>query len=91
MDHELKNVTTCMACFRLFLNLNKTHFMVFKTKKKKSLHDKTLMASSRTNLRRFCPSVIERFFGNSIPQLIRDKPSKKMFRKALLPWYLAQY
>lgn len=49
MDHELKNVTsTCMACFRLFLNLNKTHFMVIKTKKKKSLHDKTLMASSHT-------------------------------------------
>ena len=31
------------------------------------------------------------FFWNDIPQSIRDKPSKKMFRKALLRWYLAQY
>ena len=45
----------------------------------------------RTNLRRFCPSIIGSFFWNDIPQSIRDKPSKKMFRKALLRWYLAQY
>ena len=45
----------------------------------------------RTNLRRFCPSIIGSFFWNDILQSIRDKPSKKMFRKALLRWYLAQY
>ena len=45
----------------------------------------------RTNLRRFCPSIIGSFFWNDIPQSIRDKPSKKMFKKALLRWYLAQY
>ena len=45
----------------------------------------------RTNLRRFCHSIIGSFFWNDIPQSIRDKPSKKMFRKALLRWYLAQY
>ena len=25
------------------------------------------------------------------PDIVRDKPSKKMFKKALLRWYLAQY
>ena len=45
----------------------------------------------RINLRRFCPSIIESFFWNDIPQYIGDKPSKKMFKKALLRWYLAQY
>ena len=30
----------------------------------------------RTNLRRFCPSIIGSFFWNDIPQSIRDKPSK---------------
>ena len=45
----------------------------------------------QTYLRRFCPSIIGSFFWNDIPQSIRDKPSKKMFRKALLRWYLAQY
>ena len=45
----------------------------------------------RTNLRRFCPSTIGSFFWNVIPQSIRDKLSKKMFKKVLLRWYLAQY
>ena len=42
----------------------------------------------RTNLRRFCPSIIGCFFWNDIPQLIRDKPSKKNILKstfALVP------
>ena len=47
--------------------------------------------SFRTNLRRFCPTIIGCFFWNNIPEFIRDKPSKKLFRKALLHWYLAQY
>ena len=45
----------------------------------------------QTYLKRFCPSIIGSFFWNDIPQSIRDKPSKKMFRKALLRWYFAQY
>ena len=45
----------------------------------------------RTNLRRFGLSIIGRFFWNDIPQSIRDKPSNKMFKKALSHWYLAQY
>ena len=40
---------------------------------------------------RTSPSIIGCFFWNNIPDFIRDKPSKKLFRKALLPWYLAQY
>ena len=49
--------------------------------------------SFRTNLRRFCPSIIGCFFWNNIGiiNFIRDKLSKKLFRKALLHWYLAQY
>ena len=47
--------------------------------------------SFRTNLRRFFPSIIGCFFWNNIPDFIRDKPSKKLCRKALLRWYLAQY
>ena len=35
----------------------------------------------RTNLRRFCPSIIGSFFWNDIPQSIRDKPSKKSLKK----------
>ena len=45
----------------------------------------------QTYLRRFCPSIIGSLFWNDIPQSIRDKLSKKMFRKALLRWYPAQY
>ena len=45
----------------------------------------------QTYLRRFCPSIIGSLFWNDIPQSIRDNKSKKMFRKALLCWYPAQY
>ena len=45
----------------------------------------------QTYLRRFCPSIIGSLFWNDIPQSIREKPSKKMFRKALLRWYSGQY
>ena len=37
--------------------------------------------SFRTNLRRFCPSIIGSFFWNDIRQSIRDKPSKKCLAK----------
>ena len=37
--------------------------------------------SFRTNLRRFCPSIIGCFFGNHISHFIRDKPSKKNWEK----------
>jgi len=42
----------------------------------------------------FAPALLEVSFGmifRMIPQSIRDKPSKKMFSKALIRWYLAQY
>ena len=43
----------------------------------------------RTNLRRFWPSI--KFLLERYSATIKDKPSKKMFKKALLRWYLAQY
>ena len=46
-----------------------------------ALSNQVVIPSFLTNLRRFCPSVIGIFFWNSIPRLIRDKPSKKIFRK----------
>ena len=44
--------------------------------------------SFRTNPRRFCPSIIGSFYCSDIPQFIRNKPSKKIFRKALMLPYL---
>ena len=43
--------------------------------------DQVVIPSFRTNLRRSCPRVIGRFFWNSIPQLIRDEPSKNCLGK----------
>ena len=57
-----------------------------------ALSNQIVISPLRTHLRRFSPCVIGRFLWNSIPQLIRDKPSKKLFRKlTLLRLYLAQY
>ena len=51
--------------------------------------NRVAIPSFRTYLRRFCFSNYRKFFWNDIPQVIRDKPSRKMFRKmfrkALVP------
>ena len=47
--------------------------------------------SFRINIRKFCPSIIGRYFWNNIPPNIRTKPYKKLFKKALLKFYFSQY
>ena len=39
----------------------------------------------------FAPAIIGSFFWKNIPQFLGDKPSRRIFRKALSRWYLAQY
>ena len=48
------------------------------------------ITSFRKNLRRFCPTIKGKFFWNNIPQTVKDKPTKRMFRKALYRYHLAQ-
>ena len=77
-----------------FLNIpvslvSELHYINYSTRSASS--NQVTIPLFQTYLRRFCPSIIGSFFWNDIPQSIRDKPSKKMFRKALLRWYLAQY
>ena len=77
-----------------FLNItvslvSELHYINYSTRSASS--NQVTIPLFQTYLRRFCPSIIGSFFWNDIPQSIRDKPSKKMFRKALLHWYPAQY
>ena len=50
-----------------------------------------LIPSFRANHRRICHSIIGRFFLEWYSVIHRGQTIKKMFRKALLRWYLAQY
>lgn len=54
-------------------------------------HNLLSIPSFRTNLRKFCPTVIDRYIWSDIPQPIREKPTKQMFEKALSHNYLNQY
>ena len=77
-----------------FLNIpvslvSELHYINYSTRSASS--NQVTIPLFQTYLRRFCPSIIGSFFWNDIPQSIRDKPSKKMFIKALLHWYPAQY
>ena len=94
---DIVKLNTCMLFYDYF---HHEKFLNIPVSLASELHNySTRSASSnqvaiplfRTNLRRFCPSIIGGFFWNNILQSVRDKPSKKMFRKALLCWYLAQY
>ena len=49
------------------------------------------VAPFRTNIRKFCPHVIECCFWNSIPLVIRQKPSMHSFKQSLYRYYVAQY
>ena len=46
---------------------------------------------SRISIRKFCPTVIGKYYWNDIPLSIRNKSSKIMFKKALKKYYLAPY
>ena len=46
---------------------------------------------SRISIRKFCPTVIGKYYWNDIPLSIRNKSSKILFKKALKKYYLAQY
>ena len=44
----------------------------------------------RTNIRKFCPSVIGTYYWNDIPQSIPNRSSKQLFKRALQQYYFAQ-
>ena len=46
---------------------------------------------SRINIRKFCPTVIGKYYWNDLPLSIRNKSSNILFKKALKKYYLAQY
>ena len=46
---------------------------------------------SRINIRKFCPTVIGKYYWNDLPLSICNKSSKMLFKKALKKYYLAQY
>ena len=48
-------------------------------------------SSFRINIRKFCPTVIGCYYWNDIPLSIRNKPTRKLFKKALYQYYFAQY
>lgn len=47
--------------------------------------------SFRINIRKFCPTILGCYYWNDIPLSIRNKPTKKLFKKALYQFYFAQY
>ena len=48
-------------------------------------------SSFRINIRKFCPTVIGCYYWNDIPLSIRNKPTRKLFKKAFYQYYFAQY
>ena len=47
--------------------------------------------SFRINIRKFCPTILGCYYWNDIPLSIRNKPTRKLFKKALSQFYFAQY
>ena len=49
------------------------------------------LSSFRTNIRKFCRTVIGCYYWNDIPLSIHVKTTKKLFKRALFNYHLAQY
>ena len=47
--------------------------------------------SFRINTRKFCPTILGCYYWNDIPLSIRNKPTRKLFKKALYQLHFAQY
>ena len=43
------------------------------------------------NIRNFCPTILGCYYWNDIPLSIRNKPTRKLFKKSLYQFYFAQY
>ena len=54
-------------------------------------NQKLHLPHSRINIRKFCPTVIGKYYWNDLPLFIRDNSSKVLFKKALFKYYFAQY
>ena len=50
-----------------------------------------LIPFSRINMKKFCPTVIGKYYWNALRVCIRDLTTKTSFRKALRKYDLAQY
>ena len=49
------------------------------------------LGSFRINIRKFCPTILGCYYWNDIPLSIRNKPTRKLFKRALYQYYFAQY
>ena len=47
--------------------------------------------SFRINIRKFCPAILGCYCWIDIPLSIRNKPTRKLFKKALYLFFFAQY
>lgn len=45
----------------------------------------------RTNIKKFCPTIIGRFFWNDLPLSIRSRSTKKLFKNFVYKYYLSQH
>ena len=45
----------------------------------------------RINIRKFCPTVVGKYYWNDFPLSVCSISSKRLFKKALFKYYFAQY
>ena len=45
----------------------------------------------RINIRKFCPTVVGKYYWNDLPLSVRSISSKRLFKKALYKYHFAQY
>ena len=91
---EIIKLSTCQLFYDHIVDKKSSNFSLFE------IHDYATRSTSlhhlnpipfRINIRKFFPTVIGCYYWNDIPISLREKPIKKLFKRALFSHYLSQY
>ena len=94
---DIVKLNTCQLIYDHFVDKKPSNFTLASVSEQHNYDTRSASlqhlnpSSFRINLRKFCPTVIGCYYWNDIPLSIREKTTKKLFKRALFNYYLAQY
>ena len=94
---DIVKINTCQLIYDHLVDKKPSNFTLALVSKQYNYNTRSASlqhlnpSSFRINIRKVCPTVTGFHYWNDIPLSIREKTTKKPFKRALFNYYLAQY
>ena len=94
---DIVKLYTCLICYEHLSENKPSNFPVPLVSEQHNYFTRSASAQrllipfSRINIRKFCPTVIGKYYWNALAVCIRDLTTRTAFKKALRKYYLSQY